>query len=176
MIRRGYRDDPIRQELLNPVAAVLAAAEQLPSARSTTEELLNPAAAVRAPKPGLYWWFRSVDETGMSGKGFVAQVAVFEDGRAVMRWLKARNAAGVQSFTVYESVSDLIHVHGHGKKEVGSLVPVLSPGQPIKIHSMEGFGGLAEVISQEPQRVRVKPLDGHQPGDYWAWNHEIFER
>lgn len=151
MIRRGYEDDPIR------------------------EELLNPAAAVRRSKPGLYWWLRSVDETGMSGKGFVAQVAVFEDSSAVMRWIKSRNAAGVQSSVFYESVSDLIHVHGHGKKEVGILVPVLFPGMVIRIHSMEGFGGLAEVILQEPQRVRVKPLDDHQPGDYWAWNHEIFE-
>lgn len=73
------------------------------------------------PEAGLYWWVRSVDETGMSGAGKVAQVAVFEDGSAVLRWLKARNTAGVGSTVLYDSVRDLIWVHGHGEKRTGHL-------------------------------------------------------
>ena len=75
-------------------------------------------------KPGLYWWVRDVDETGMSGAGRVAQVAIFEDGSAVLRWLKGRNSAGVQSTVFYESVDDLVHVHGHGAKRTGHMEPV----------------------------------------------------
>lgn len=72
-------------------------------------------------KPGLYWWVRDVDETGMSGTGRVAQVAVFEDGSAVLRWLKARNSAGVASTVLYETVEQLVHVHGHGGRKTGHL-------------------------------------------------------
>lgn len=71
--------------------------------------------------PGLYWWVRSTDESGMTGTGHVAQVAVFEDGSAALRWIKSRNAAGVQSTVIYESLEDLVHVHGHGEKKTGHL-------------------------------------------------------
>jgi len=72
-------------------------------------------------EPGLYWWVRHVDETGMSGAGRVAQVAVFEDGSAVLRWLAERNAAGVASTVVYASVRELVYVHGHGERKTGHL-------------------------------------------------------
>lgn len=74
--------------------------------------------------PGLFWWMRDTDETGMSGAGRVAQVAVFEDGSAVLRWLKARNSAGVGSTVLYDSIRELVHVHGHGEKRTGHLEPV----------------------------------------------------
>ena len=73
--------------------------------------------------PGLYWWVRDTDETGMSGSGRVAQVAVFEDESAVLRWLKDRNTAGVQSTVLYEHVGDLVWVHGHGERKTGHLEP-----------------------------------------------------
>lgn len=76
-----------------------------------------------APMPGLYWWVRDVDETGMSGAGRVAQVAVFEDGSAVMRWLASRNTANVGSTVCYASVEDLVFVHGHGERRTGHLEP-----------------------------------------------------
>lgn len=75
-------------------------------------------------QPGLYWWVRDLDETGMSGSGRVAQVAVFEDGSGVVRWLKARNSVQVSSFALYESLKDLLKVHGHGDKKTGHLEPV----------------------------------------------------
>ncbi len=75
-------------------------------------------------KPGLYWWVRTVDETGMSGTGRVAQVAVFDDGTAVLRWLKTRNAAGVGSFAIYDTIEQLLHVHGHGERKTGRLEEV----------------------------------------------------
>jgi hypothetical protein len=47
----------------------------------------------------------------MSGQGRVAQVAVFEDGSAALRWLAARNAVGTSSTVIYESVLTLLWVH-----------------------------------------------------------------
>ena len=76
-------------------------------------------------EPGLYWWVRDDDETGMSGTGRVAQACVFEDQSAVMRWLKTRNAAGIGSTVVYASVHDLVWVHGHGDKRTGRLERVV---------------------------------------------------
>lgn len=130
---------------------------------------------------GLFWWVRDVDETGMSGVGIVGQVAVFSDGSAVLRWLKSMNSAGVQSSVFYESLHDLLWVHGHGKKKTGHLEPVLVLGQVVRINSMEGFGGYAEVSGAGPRVTNaeasyyVKPLDGHQPEPYWAWPWEIEE-
>jgi hypothetical protein len=77
-------------------------------------------------EPDLYWWVRDTDETGMSGSGKVAQVAVFEDGSAVLRWIKARNTAGVGSTVFYDTVADLIHVHGHGERRTGHLEVALA--------------------------------------------------
>ena len=51
----------------------------------------------------------------------VAQVAVFEDGSAVLRWLKNRNTAGVSSTVCYDSIRDLVWVHGHGDRKTGHL-------------------------------------------------------
>jgi hypothetical protein len=94
---------------------------------------------------GMYWWVRHVDETGMSGTGRVAQVAVFSDGSAVLRWLKDRNAAEVQSTVFYESVDDLVRVHGHGEKKTGSLVRYLRIGDTCMVNCIDGFGGPAQV-------------------------------
>lgn len=73
---------------------------------------------------GLYWWVRRADETGMSGTGRVAQVAVFEDGSAVLRWLATRNSAGVGSSVFYATAADLVHIHAHGDRNTGFMEPV----------------------------------------------------
>lgn len=132
-------------------------------------------------KAGIYWWVRHIDETGMSGSGKVAQVAVFEDGSAVLRWLKSRNSAGVQSAVFYETVRDLEWVHGHGEKKTGSLVPAFTVGETVMIHSLEGFGGAAHVVEVSDSRkdsfYKVKFWDADTRGDnkqpFWAWNWEV---
>lgn len=51
---------------------------------------------------------RERDLTGVSGTGIVAEGAEFTSGLAVMRWLREPYAVGV-----FQSVADLIAVHGH---------------------------------------------------------------
>lgn len=52
---------------------------------------------------------RDVDETGISGDGYVAQGVKFFDGTCVLRWrTRTRTTA------VYASLDDLIEIHGHG--------------------------------------------------------------
>lgn len=57
-------------------------------------------------RPGLYNMIRETDQTGVSGTGRVAQVAIFEDGSAVVRWLTE-----TRSTVVWEKAEDMIKVH-----------------------------------------------------------------
>lgn len=132
-------------------------------------------------RPGMYWWVRDKDETGMSGCGAVAQVAVFVDGSACLRWMKSSNAAKVSSTVFYDSVDDLIFVHGHGERRTGRLVDFIQPGDLVFVSSMEGFGGLAEVIEvRHDLACWVQWADKKCPGNtqapLWCWPHEIRKR
>lgn len=52
---------------------------------------------------------RDEDETGISGTGRIAQGIQFDDGTAALRWL-----THVRSTGYYDSVDDLLKIHGHG--------------------------------------------------------------
>jgi len=71
-----------------------------------------------------YYLRRNEDLSGVSGTGRVAEVAVFDDGTAVMRWIDTMNSAGVSSTTIFDSVDDLLRVHGHDGRT--ALEPILS--------------------------------------------------
>ncbi len=51
---------------------------------------------------------RHKDLTGTSGTGIVAEGVVFEDGQAVLKWLRKPYSLGV-----YPSLKNLLDVHGH---------------------------------------------------------------
>lgn len=51
---------------------------------------------------------RQKDLTGTSGTGVVAEGVVFEDGQAVLKWLRKPYSLGV-----YPSLKNLLDVHGH---------------------------------------------------------------
>lgn len=58
--------------------------------------------------------YRHEDETGISGRGVVAQGVVFDDGTCALRWLTANRSTGF-----YDSVEALEKIHGHqGKTEI----------------------------------------------------------
>lgn len=51
---------------------------------------------------------RHKDVTGTSGTGIVAEGVVFEDGQAVLKWLRKPYSLGV-----FPSLKNLLDVHGH---------------------------------------------------------------
>lgn len=72
------------------------------------------------PQVSLYELMRAEDESGVSGTGYVADVVVWHDGKACVHWRTATT-----STAVYDSVDDLIKIHGHGGKT--RLVPRETP-------------------------------------------------
>lgn len=62
---------------------------------------------------GLYWLVRSEDVSFNSGTGKVAQVAVFADNTAVVRWLKDAVKVKISSTVFYENAEDVERIHGH---------------------------------------------------------------
>lgn len=54
---------------------------------------------------------RDEDESGVSGTGLVAEGVVFWDGHAALRW-----RSNTRSTTLYDNISDLEGIHGHGGK------------------------------------------------------------
>jgi hypothetical protein len=56
--------------------------------------------------------YRTKDETGSSGIGVVAQGVVFKNGKTVLCWLNG--ISGISSIAIYESLDDLLKIHGHG--------------------------------------------------------------
>ncbi len=70
-------------------------------------------------KPGLYDMVRVTDQTGVSGTGRVAQVAVFEDGSAVVRWM-----TGKDSTVCWAKVQDALDVHINCHPDTTKLIPV----------------------------------------------------
>jgi hypothetical protein len=45
--------------------------------------------------------------------GLVAEGAVFGDGKAVLHWVSERTVVAVSSLGIYDSLDDLIKIHGH---------------------------------------------------------------
>lgn len=52
--------------------------------------------------------FRTIDPTGVSGTGVVAEGLVFTDGLSILHWLCDPHATGI-----YPSLEDILSVHGH---------------------------------------------------------------
>lgn len=57
----------------------------------------------------LFHLVRNEDESGVSGTGTVAEGVQFTDGACALRWLTF-----ITSTAFYNSVEDLIAIHGHG--------------------------------------------------------------
>lgn len=58
--------------------------------------------------PNHFFLERDEDLSGVSGIGRVAEGFVFTDGTVALRWLTA-----FHSTSVYDSVKDVIEIHGH---------------------------------------------------------------
>jgi hypothetical protein len=53
--------------------------------------------------------YRSVDVTGVSGVGTIAEGVEFNDGWVALRW-----CSQTPSMILYVDVADMLRVHGHG--------------------------------------------------------------
>ena len=51
---------------------------------------------------------RLIDESGVSGTGYVAEGVQFTSGKSVLAWM-----TGVSSVAVYDSIDELEAIHGH---------------------------------------------------------------
>ena len=69
-------------------------------------------------RPGLYDMIRTTDQTGVSGTGRIAQMAVFEDGSAVVRWL-----TGKDSTVCWAKYQDALDVHINCHPDTTKLIP-----------------------------------------------------
>jgi hypothetical protein len=79
---------------------------------STTDHFDAMRAALGGAK--LFALHRHEDETGVSGTGVIADGVVFPDGKVALRWRTA-----TASTTFFDSVEDMLAVHGHsGKTEM----------------------------------------------------------
>jgi hypothetical protein len=65
----------------------------------------------------IFHLVRDEDETGVSGTGTVAVGVVFPDGTVAMRW-----NTNTASTAVYDSLEDVIKIHGHGGKTYPLIV------------------------------------------------------
>jgi phage-related protein (TIGR01555 family) len=74
--------------------------------------------------PRMFELVRNVDETGISGTGVVALGMVFPDGAVSMRWQTKH-----RSNTQFESLDELLEIHGHEGKTVVRFVDETSPAK-----------------------------------------------
>ncbi|GIG63693.1 hypothetical protein Lfu02_80650 [Longispora fulva] len=93
-----------------------------------------PPDPIRPPRPfALRRWS---DPTGVSGTGVVAHGVVWFDGRVELRWIGT--TTGVTSSCSYDSIDDVLRVHGHGGRTEVAWLPEPSPkrwcGNPCPTH------------------------------------------
>lgn len=81
-------------------------ADRVREVRRAVGDNLDHAAGSQAR---WYDLIRHADPSGVSGTGRVAEVAEFEDGTTVLRWL-----SGTPSTVVYDSLEHAVMIHGHG--------------------------------------------------------------
>lgn len=67
-----------------------------------------PVERVDGPKPRRFRLIRKVDDSGVSGEGYVADGVEFWDGHCVVCWRTVTS-----SLAIYDSIGDVLRVHGH---------------------------------------------------------------
>jgi hypothetical protein len=70
-----------------------------------------------AKSPQLFHLQRHEDQHGHSGCGIVAEGVIFANGKCVIQWLHK-----IASVATFDSIEDLVAIHGHG----GTTVVILT--------------------------------------------------
>jgi hypothetical protein len=84
----------------------------------------------------FYFLCRKEDVSHTSGTGHVAEVAEFDDGAVAVRWLGSRNACGVASTSTFNSLDDVLKVHGHEGRTVAE--PIIDGDRIRQLESRVG--------------------------------------
>jgi hypothetical protein len=120
----------------------------------------------------FYYLCRKEDVSHTSGTGHVAGVAEFDDGAVVVRWLASKNATGVASTTLFNSLDDLLKVHGHEGRTVAE--PIIDGDRMRQFEAQVGdlqerlAGTLALLEKNQipvPEHLRLHS----QPADSVVW-------
>lgn len=69
-----------------------------------------------------FYLIRHTDPSGVSGTGIVAHGVEFGDGAVALRWVSTK-----PSTSVWDSLDDMISVHGHGGSTVVRWLDHASP-------------------------------------------------
>lgn len=122
------------------------------------------ALPMRERGAALWRLMRDDDATGVSGTGHVADVVLWQDGKAAVHWRTATT-----STAIYDSFDDLLKIHGHGGRT--RLVPYESSFENAKrcaeMDAMENapFASIGGVESRTaPTRPRWVSAD-----DFAEW-------
>ena len=98
---------------------------------------------VSAPLPShgvkIYRLLRAEDESGVSGEGHIAEIAVFSSGVAVMSWLTRPTSVGI-----YSSLDELSVIHGHGGKTIVEEVQTEDIMTCARCHETALLGDICE--------------------------------
>jgi hypothetical protein len=79
----------------------------------SVQRLIAPSPQAPPSKIIPFYVFRHLDVNGCSGRGIVAEGVIFSNGKCVMQWLHE-----IASVAMFDSVSDLMAIHGHGGKTI----------------------------------------------------------
>lgn len=120
------------------------------SDKPTAEDLLNEIVVAAAP----FLLRRHTDVSGVSGTGVVADGVIFPaagKGVAVVRWRGERG-----STVVWDHLTHLTEIHGHGGATQIEMVPVAALVECLK--SLLAYGELFDVGADEIRREIVRHL------------------
>jgi hypothetical protein len=104
----------------------------------------------------LFHFYRSEDETGVSGTGPVVEGVQFTNGWCALRWISNKS-----SICFYQSLDEVKAIHGHGGKTeivIHDFDPLMKPKVS---QSNERFEILLEII-EEASRLLVLADDPEQ--------------
>lgn len=109
----------------------------------------------------MYYLCRNEDVSNTSGTGHVAEIAEFDDGSVVVRWMTSSNATGVASTTTFNSLQDLLKVHGHEGRTVAE--PALSGNCVRRLEEMQrALISAVDLLDQHgipvPEEVRTRAI------------------
>jgi len=79
---------------------------------------------ITTPPPGttphIFWLYRKVDDSGVSGTGYVAVGTVLPSGKTVLEWI----IGDYRSIEIHDKLENVLEIHGHGNHT--TIVDLLS--------------------------------------------------